>query len=126
MACVVLDAPAEAELAQHFEVEPGALLEALCFDQLALPYEPLEPIAQLHLDVLDRTQHGLPRRDVVGGRVDGEARNLLPDATGERVEQHEAVDLVVEQFDPYRELRVLGRKDVDRVTAHAESAAREV
>ena len=78
------------------------------------------------LDRLDRGDDPAARRRVVARRVDHEARDLLADAAGERVEQRQRLELVVEQLDPDRQLAVLGREDVDRVAAHAERAAREV
>ncbi|MNT20976.1 hypothetical protein D3C72_1562990 [compost metagenome] len=59
-------------------------------------------------------------------RVDREARHLLADAPGERVEQLQRLDLVVEQLEADRQLAVLGRKHVDGVAAHPERAARKV
>ena len=47
-------------------------------------------------------------------------------AAGERIEHFELLDLVVEERDPHRVLRVLRREDVDHVAAHAERAAAEV
>ena len=94
----------------------------------SLPWrdELVEPLAQLVLDRLDRGDDLLARRHVVARRVDGEARHLLADAAGERVEQLQRLDLVVEQLDADGELGVLGREDVDGVAAHAERAAREI
>ncbi len=62
----------------------------------------------------------------MAGRIDREARHLLADVAGERIQQLQRLDLVVEQLDADRQLRVLGREHVDRVAAHAERAAREV
>ncbi len=115
-----------AHLLQHLEVEARALLEPLRLDQLARLHQLVEPPAQLFLDPFDRVQHLLARRDVVAGRVDDETRHLLADPAGERVQQRERLDLVVEQLDAQRELRMLGREDVDRVAAHAERAAPEL
>ena len=71
-------------------------------------------------------QHLVARRHVVARRIHREARDLLPDAAGERVEQLQRLDLVVEQLDADRQFAVLGRKHVDGVAAHAEGAAREI
>jgi hypothetical protein len=78
------------------------------------------------LDRLHGRHHLLARRHVVAGRVDREARHLLADAAGERVEQLQRLDLVVEQLDADRQLAVFGREDVDGVAAHPERPAREV
>ena len=89
VAGVVLDALAVAHLLQHLEVEARALLEPLRLHQLARLHQLVEPPAQLFLDALDRVQHLFTRRDVVAGRIDDEARHLLADAPGERVQQRE-------------------------------------
>src|SRR5207247_6370695 len=86
---VVLDALAEAELGQHFEVEARALLDALRLDQPACFLEELDAAAQLQLDRLDRAQGGLPRRDVVARRIHREARHRVQHAAGQRVEHLE-------------------------------------
>jgi len=65
MAGVVLDALAEADLVEHLEVEAGALLDALCFDQATLGVEGGDPLGQFLLDLLDRAQDGLAGCDVV-------------------------------------------------------------
>ena len=77
-------------------------------------------------DRLDRAHHGVARRHVVRRRIHGEARDLLPHAPRQRVEQLQRLHLVVEQFDAHGQLRVFGREDVDRVAAHAERAALEI
>ncbi|MDT4849747.1 hypothetical protein FQZ97_838750 [compost metagenome] len=59
-------------------------------------------------------------------RVHREARHLLADAPGQRVEQLQRLDLVIEQFEADGQLAVLGRKHVDGVAAHAERAACKV
>ena len=126
MAGVVLDAFAMADLAEHFQVEAGALLQPLGLHQLAVRDQLLQPLRQLDLDGLHRGHHFLARRHVVAGRVHREARDLLADAAGQRVEQLQRFDLVVEQLDADRQLAVLRGKDVDGVAAHAEGSAREI
>src|ERR1019366_4159814 len=98
MARVVLDALAVADLLQHLEVETGALLEPLCLDKLAHADQLVEPAAQFLLDRLDRRDDAPARRRVVAGRVDDEARDLLPDPAGERVEQGQRLEFVVEKL----------------------------
>ena len=123
---VVLDALAVADLLHHLQVEARALLQALRLDQLAGRDELGHAVAQLGLDGFDGRDHAVARRHVVAGRVDHEARHLLPDAAGQRVEQLQRFDLVVEQLDADRQFGVLGREDVDHVAAHAKRAAREI
>ena len=126
MPAVVLDALAVAHLLHHLEVEAGALLQPLRLDQLAILDELGHPLAQLDLDGFHRGQHPLARRHVMALGVDHEARDLLPHPAGQRVEQAQGFDLVVEQLQPQRELVVFSRKDVDGVAAHPEGAARKV
>ena len=123
---VVLDALAEPHLVQHLEIEPRALLDPLRLDELPLALEELDPLAKLELDRLDRPERRRPRRDVVARRVHGEPGHPLHRPAGERVEQHQAVDLVVEQRHPHRRLGMLGGEDVDHVAADAEGPAAEV
>ena len=89
-------------------------------------HELVEPLAQLVLDAVDGGHHAVARGHVVARWIDREARDLLPHAAVQRVEQRERLHLVVEQLDAQRELAVLGREHVDRVAAHAERATREV
>jgi hypothetical protein len=62
----------------------------------------------------------------MAGREDREAAQLLPRVTGQRIEQRQRFEFVVEQGDAHRKLGVLGREDVDHVAAHAIGAALEV
>jgi hypothetical protein len=59
VARVVLDALAEAQLVEHFQVEAGALLDALALDQFLVGLEELDALAQL---VLDRSTPSAPWR----------------------------------------------------------------
>ena len=123
---VVFDAFAMADLLHHFQVEAGALLQPLRLDQFAVAHKLGHPLTQLGLDGLDGGHHPVARRHVVAFRVDGEARHFLPHPAGQRVQQAQRFDLVIEQLHPQRQLAVLGRKDVDRVAAHPKRAARKV
>src|SRR5690606_8305577 len=61
---VVLDAFAEAELLQHFEVETRALLDTLSLDQLAVIDKMLHAFAQFCLDGLESAHDGFARGHV--------------------------------------------------------------
>ena len=126
MTGVVLNALAVAHLAQHLQVEAGALLQSLGLHQLAHAHQFLQPVGQLHLDGFHGSQHLFSRRHVVAAGVHGEARDLLPDASGERIEQLQGLHLVVKQLDADGQFGVFGREHVDGVAPHAELAAREV
>ena len=54
VAGVVFDAGADARLAHHLQIEVGALLQPLRFQQLPLPFQLLQPLGQLLLDRDDR------------------------------------------------------------------------
>src|SRR5262245_52928622 len=73
---VVLDAGAVAELVDHLDVEERALFEPLRLEQLARGAQHGEAILELHLDVLERAQDRLARRDVVSLRIDRVARQV--------------------------------------------------
>ncbi len=126
VARVVLDALAVADLGHHLEVEARALLDALRLDQLHLADEEFLLLVQLDLDLVDRGEHLLPSRHVVRRREHREARDLLLQVAGQRVEELQRLDLVVEQRDADRVLGVLRREDVEHVAAHAEHAALEL
>ena len=59
-------------------------------------------------------------------RIDSEARNFLPYFAGERIEQLNAVDLIVKQLNAHCQLCMLGREHIDGVTTHAKRAARKI
>src|SRR5690606_21904072 len=101
MPAVILDALAEADLVQHLQVESRALLDTLCFHQLVVFDEEIHPLAQLLLDGLDRAQRRLARRHVMTGWENAEIVDLVMNLSGQRVEQRDVFDLVVEQTDAY-------------------------
>ncbi len=79
---------------------------------------------ELGLDAADRALHALGAGDVVRGREDVQLDVLGDDLAGERVQRHQALDLVAEHLDPDRELLV-HREDLDGVAADPERAAGE-
>jgi len=68
----------------------------LCFDQLAFAIEEFQPLAQFGLDRFDRAHDGVARRHVMRRRIDGKTRNFLTHPSGERVEELQRFDFVVE------------------------------
>ena len=126
VAGVVFNAFAVPHFAEHFQIEARALLQPLGLHQLTHAHQFFQATGQFFLDGFHRCQHLLTGGDVVAAGVHREARNLLADAPRERVEQHQRLHLVVEQLDAHRQLRVLSRKHVDGVAAHAEFAARKL
>jgi hypothetical protein len=68
--------------------------------------------------------HALGTGHVVRRREDEDLLVLLDDLAGQRVQRHDALDLVAEHLDADRELLV-DREHLDRVAPHAERAAGE-
>ena len=126
VARVVLDARAVAELRDHLEVEQRALLEALRLEQLVRGAKLGQARAKLHLDLVDGLQQPLARRHVVRGREHREARHLAQHLAGQRVEEGERLDLLVEELHAHRVAFRLRREDVHHVAAHAERALAQV
>ena len=71
-------------------------------------------------------QNRRARGDVMARWEHGEAPHPRQDLPGERVEQVQRLDHVVEQLDADRGFRVFRREDVDDVAAHAEHPALEL
>ena len=122
---VVLDARAEAHLAQHLHVVLRALAQAVGLQQLALGLELLAAQVQFGADrlhaVLDRAFLDV----VVRRRPDRHVLEVVFDQlAGQRVEVLQALDLVAEQRRAERRLGI-GREHLQRLAAHAEGAARE-
>ena len=124
VARVVLDPRARPDLAHHLEVVRGAHAEALRLEQLAAVLEPLEPVDQLDLDVLDRPPERFLLGHVVRRREEDERVVVLHQLAGDRVHPGDALDLVAEELDADAALLV-GREDLDRVAADAELVADE-
>ena len=93
VAGVVLDAVAVAELAEHVEVEHGALRQALRLEQLAGCSQFLGALVELGADVHERLVDHLAGDDVVRGRVDRQARvHLLEHGAAQWVDAADALD----------------------------------
>jgi hypothetical protein len=120
---VVLDAAAEAHLAQHLQVVVRAHAETLGLEELALALELGEPLLQLLLDRHDRVLHPVLARDVVRRREDRVIDDVaLHDLARERVEHADPLHLVAPPLDPVAGLLV-GREDLDGVARDPERAA---
>ena len=125
VAAVVLDSGAGAGLAEHLQVEVGALAQPLRLEQAAARLELAAALLELGLDPVHRALELLARGDVVARGEDGELVAHPQDLAGERVEVADRLDLVAEELDPGRDLLVR-RLDVDDVAAHPEARASEV
>ena len=124
VARVVFDPRTRSNLLEHLQIEGGAHAQALFLDQLVLGAQPRQAFLELILNGGDGLLHAFLARHVVGCGEEVGVLNLGDDVTGERVEHGEGVDLVAEHFDANGEFLVDGN-NLDRVTAHAEGAARE-
>ena len=115
IAGVVLDAVAVAQLQHHFDVIPGALFQALGLHQAVVVPQLLQPLIQLHLDMLNRIQHRLPGRHIVGFRIDSYPGHTAKNLAGQRVEIAEILYLVIEQFDANRFFLGFRREDINYI-----------
>ena len=125
VAGVVFDAVAVAYGLDHFQIEAGALVDALGFDETALGFEFFLPPLHLFEDGGDGGALALGLNDVVRLGVDGKAGVFLADGAEERVDLGEGVDFVAEELDAVG-VFVVGGVDLDDVAADAEGAAAEV
>src|SRR5207344_2526840 len=123
---IVFDPLAETELVEHFKIKARALLDPLCLEELACPLKMIDPLGELDLDRLDRTQRGRAGRHVMARWIDGEAGYSLAGVAGQGIEQGQALDLVVRERDAQRGLGVLRGEHVEHVAAHAKRSALEL
>ena len=125
IAGIVLNTVAGASRLEHFEVEIGALFNALGFEEFALIVEGFDGLLELVLNAIDGLIEGRARGDIVGVRVDFDLLKALDFLAGERVEFRDVLDLVAEEGDFPGAVFIVGGEDVDDVALHAESAAAE-
>ena len=126
IARIVLDAGAASGRFHHFEIEGGALLQPLRFQQAALVVELVEPQLQFGLDRLDRLHQRRARRHIVRVGVDLDEFELVLLVAGERIEFLDVLHGVAEQVHAPGAVLIVRREDVDDVAAHAKGAAGEV
>ena len=126
IARIVLDAGAAAGRFHHFEIEGGALLQPLRFQQAPLVVELVEPHLQLALDRLDRLHQRRPRRHIMRVGVDLDEFELVLLVAGERIELLDILHGVAEQIHAPGAVFIVRRENVDDVAAHAERAAGEI
>ena len=126
IARIVFDAGAAAGGLHHFQIEGGALLQPLRFQQAALIIELVEPPFQFALDRLDRLHQRRPRRHIVRVGVDLDEFELVLLVAGERIELLDIFHDVAEQVDAPGAVFVVRRENVDDVAANAEGAAGKI
>lgn len=120
---VVFDAVAEADFGHHFQIELGALRQALRFDQFVLRIQLLQPFLQFVLDRFHRAQRALARGRVMRLGVHGVALQLAQRFAGQRIKQRQPLDVAIEQLDPQRLGVGFSWKYVQHFAAHTERAA---
>ena len=126
IARIVFDAGATAGGFHHFEIEGGALLQPLRFQQAALVVELIQSLFQLALDRLDRLHQRRPGRHVVRVGVDLDEFEVVLLVAGERIELLDVFHGVAEQVDAPGAVFIVRREDIDDVAADAEGAAGEI
>ena len=122
---IVLDARAETDLLQHFNVVAGALRDALCLDQLAVFLEVFYALFQFFFEVLDGFLQLFLGRNVVARRENSDMPQFTERNAGQRVNTADAVHLITEKLDTDNILIRVYRPDLHRVAAHAEAVALE-
>ena len=123
IARIVLDAGAGAGRLQHFEIEQGALLEPLRFQQAPLPVEVVQASLKLEFDRLDRLQERRAGRHIMRIGVDLDEFEILRPGARQRVELDDQLDLIAEHSDPPGSVLVVGGEHFDRVAPHTKQAA---
>ena len=122
---IVLDARAETDLLQHFNVVARALRNALCLDQLAVFLEVFYALFQFFFEVLDGFLQLFLGCNVVARRKNSNMPQFTERNAGQRVNTADAVHLITEKLDTDNILIRVYRPDFHRVTAHAEPVALE-
>ena len=125
IARVVFNPRAVAQLVHHFEVELRTLAQTLLFQQLVVLQQSLTPLRQFNFNLFHRLDDTLARGDVVGFGINGEARDRRLNMTGQRIEQRQALNFLIEQLNAQRDIVRLRREDINHLAAHAEGTALE-
>ena len=126
IARIVFDAGAGAGGFHHLEIEGGALLQPLRFQQAALVVQLVQPPFQFRFDRLDRLHQRRPRRHVVRVGVDFYKLEVVLAVAGERIELLDIFHGVAEQVHAPGAVFIVGREDVDDVAAHPKGAAGKI
>ncbi len=102
VAGIVFNPVAVAELLDHLEIKPGALLEPLRLYQLVVVLQEAEPIVQFFTDVVQCILDGFPRRYIMRFRKHRDPGHLPDHLPGQRVKERQLFNLVIKQLDPNR------------------------
>ena len=122
---IVLDARAETDLLQHFNVVAGALRDTLRLDQLAVFLKVFYALFQFFFEVLDGFLQLFLGCNVVARRKNSNMPQFTERNAGQRVNTADAVHLITEKLDTDNILVRVYRPDFHRVAAHAEAVALE-
>src|SRR6476646_3320671 len=125
MSRIVFDSVAVAHGLDHLEIKASALMYTLRLNHAALGLKLADPGIQLAHNRVDSLRLALRLHHVVTLGVDRKPRILLLDGAEEGIDLGERLDLISEEFNAVCRF-VVGGKDFDDVTAHAECAASEV
>src|SRR5579863_4290002 len=125
MARIILNAVAVPDIANHFQIEHGALPNALRFNPLAFFLQLATPPTQLVFDTSQSVRAHLRRHHIVLLGVDRKPQKHLLHLAGQGIDLLERLDLVAPHAYTEREV-VIGRIDLDHVSAHSKRSAPEV
>ena len=123
---IVLDAVAEADLRQHFQVIGRPLGDALGFDELVVGAEEGHLIVALPLNFHHCPLQFFLGSNVMAGGIDGHVVNIPLRNAGNGVDLADPVHLVPEKFHPDGTSRPVGGIDFQRVPPKAELVPGEV
>ena len=126
IARIVLDAAAIAHLADHLDVVAHSLSEPLRLEQLALRLKLLDALDHVLSDLIERLVLFLLFDDIVARRKEIDVFELADRLCGQRIELHDALDLIAPKFHPHRDLGTVDREHLDHVASHAETRALEL
>src|SRR5271165_3776837 len=122
---IILDAVAEAHGLDHFQIEHGALVNALRLDQPALFLQFDFPPRQLFLDRCHGRRPRFFLHHIMRLRINRQPHVFLLDRAEQRIDLGERRNLIAPQFEAVGHV-VVRREDLDDIAAHAKRAAPEV
>ena len=115
---VILNAGAEADLLQHFQIILRPLTDALRLEQLVVLLEKAYLFPHFGLDVLHGAGHFFSRRDVMRRGVDGDVVQNALRYAGDGVDLGDAVNFIAEELNADGAPRPVGGVDLQRIAAH--------
>ena len=122
MARVILDASAGPDLEHHLDVEIGARLESLRFEQLVRCAQIRQSLHQLLANEGNRALDGRPRCHEMLGGIDRGLLQIRDRISSQRINLADPLYLVAPHLDAHA-LLLVGRQNFDRIAAHPERPA---